>query len=179
MRALRHGFDRSDQLAVLWGGLLTVVAWSGRPRQTPSSASARSGRAALCLLVAGWLAAPQVLVAVTIPLFTLLPTLKVFISDWLGPVKDFVTLAAAIALLITIVLRDRRAQLSHVDRLLVWLMVAFGTLYVINVGGLIAGGSHGIAWAQGVRLTGEPLILLAVGLTVRNPNGCSAPRPSR
>lgn len=170
MRALRHGFDRSDRLAVLWGGVLTVALALGTAQSGITlSVGPLLVVAALCLLVAGWLAAPQVLVAVTIPFFTALPTLKVFISNWLGPVKDFVTLAAAIALLITIVLRDRRAQLSHVDRLLVWLMVALGILYVTNVGGLIAGGSHGIAWAQGVRLTGEPLILLAVGLTVRNP----------
>lgn len=170
MRALRHGFDRSDQLAVLWGGLLTVVVVVGTAEANVKLAVGPFlVIAALGLLVAGWLLVPQVVVAITIPLFALLPTLKVFISAWLGPVKDFVTLAAAIALLITIVTRSRRAEVSHIDRLLAWLIIAFGALYVINVGGLIAGGSHGIAWIQGIRLNGEPLILLAAGLTVRNP----------
>jgi O-antigen ligase len=31
------------------------------------------------------------------------------------------------------------------------------------------GGGHGVAWAQGFRLTAEPLLLLVVGLTLRQP----------
>jgi hypothetical protein len=168
MRALRHGVERTELIALVCGSVLTVAV---------TAATVQSGvklgtgpllvAAAFCVLVVGWLVAPHLLVAITIPLFALLPTLKVFVSQWLGPVKDFVTLAAAAALLITILTRSRHA--SHVDRLLIWLMVAVASLYVINVGGLISGGSHGIAWAQGVRLTFEPLILFAVGLTLRNP----------
>src|SRR5262245_34300868 len=168
MRALRHGVEQSGLVALVCGGALTVAV---------AAATAQGGVkvgtgplllvALLCVLVAGWLVAPEILVALTVPLFALLPAIKVFVSEWLGPAKDFVTLAAAIALLITIAMRSERV--AHLDRLLIWLMVAFGGLYVVNVGGLIAGGSHGIAWAQGVRLTGEPLILLAVGLTARHP----------
>jgi hypothetical protein len=168
MRALRHGVERTELIALLCGGAVTVtVALATVQGGVKLGTGPLLAAALLCVLVASWLVAPQVLVAVTIPLFALLPTLKVFVSQWLGPVKDFVTLAAAIALLITILMRSERV--ARVDRLLIWLMIAFGSLYVINVGGLISGGSHGIAWAQGVRLTGEPLILLAAGLTARNP----------
>jgi O-antigen ligase len=168
MRALRHGVERTELIALLCGGAVTVtVALATVQGGVKLGTGPLLAAALLCVLVASWLVAPQVLVAVTIPLFALLPTLKVFVSQWLGPVKDFVTLAAAIALLITILMRSERV--ARVDRLLIWLMVAFGSLYVINVGGLISGDSHGIAWAQGVRLTGEPLILLAAGLTARNP----------
>ena len=48
-------------------------------------------------------------------------------------------------------------------------MLAFGGLYLVNLGGTIAGGGHGIAWAQGFRLVGEPLILLLAGLMLPNP----------
>src|SRR5262249_56329546 len=87
--------------------------------------------ALLCVLVAGWLVAPEILVALTVPLFALLPAIKVFVSEWLGPAKDFVTLAAAIALLITIAMRSERV--AHLDRLLIWLMIVLGGLYPGNV----------------------------------------------
>jgi O-antigen ligase len=170
MRALRHGVERSELIALVFGSALTVaVAASTVQGGVKVGTGPLLVAAAFCVLVVGWLVAPHLLVAITIPLFALLPTLKVFISQWLGPVKDFVTLAAATALLITLLIRNRRAGAWDVDKLLVWLMVAFGSLYVVNLGGLISGGSHGIAWGQGVRLAGEPLILLAVGLMVRNP----------
>ncbi len=44
------------------------------------------------------------------------------------------------------------------DRLVLALVLLLLGLYVIN-----PGGSHGIAWVQGVRLVGEPLLLLLVG----------------
>lgn len=168
MRALRHGIERTELIALGCGSVLTVAVVLMTARGGVKLGTGPLLLVAfLCLLVAGWLAVPHVVVGITVPLFALLPALKVFVSPWLGPVKDFVTLAAAIALSITILTRTVRTL--RVDRLLIWLMVAFGGLYVINVGGLISGGSHGIAWAQGVRLTGEPIILFAAGLTVRNP----------
>ena len=82
--------------------------------------------------------------------------------------KDAVTLAAAVAILITVVRRRRRAAARR--RLAALLAgLVFGGLYVVNLGGTIAGGGHGIAWAHGVRLAGEPLILLLAGLTLPNP----------
>jgi hypothetical protein len=53
--------------------------------------------------------------------------------------------------------------------MLMTLMAAFLGLYVLNLGGDLSGGHHGIAWAQGVRLFAEPFILLAAGLTLREP----------
>jgi len=169
MNALRRGLD-GDRVGLVVGSALAVaVALATAQAGVKVGVGPLMLVAVFLLLVAGWLVVPHVLVAITIPLFALLPTLKVFVSDWLGPVKDFITLAAAVALAITVMTRGRRPEGLRVDRLLIWLMIAFGGLYVTNVGGLISGGSHGIAWAQGVRLTGEPIILLAVGLTVRNP----------
>ena len=55
---------------------------------------------------------------------------------------------------------DRRI----VDRWVLILAAILIGLYVLNVGS-----GHGTAWAQGVRLTGEPLVLLLVGMILPDP----------
>ena len=127
------------------------------------------GLIAFAALVAAWLLAPHLVIGCLIPLFAVIPTAKLFVSGWLGPIKDVVTLAAGVAVLIMVVRRHRRPDGAHVDALLCWLVLAFGGLYLVNLGGTIAGGGHGIAWAQGFRLVGEPLILLLAGLMLPNP----------
>jgi O-antigen ligase/polysaccharide polymerase Wzy-like membrane protein len=170
MRALRQGIERADLLAFVVGSGLTLaimlaIVHSG----TKLGVGVSFGLIAFLILIAAWLSAPHFMVACSIPLFALLPAAKVFVSPWLGPVKDVVTLAAGAAVLIVVLQREKRPGAHHVDRLLILLIVAFAGFYVVNLGGTISGGGHGSAWAQGVRLVGEPLILLAAGLSLRNP----------
>src|SRR5919201_1712130 len=118
---------------------------------------------AACVL--GFLLVPHWTVALMIPTFAFIPAAKVLVAPNIGPLKDVVTLGAIVATLAVLVLepsKERRRLLP--DR---WVLLAVGLLlglYVVNVGG-----GHGIAWAQGVRLTAEPLLLLIAGLTLANP----------
>lgn len=109
--------------------------------------------------IAAFLMVPHLAIAGTIVLFALIPAMKVFVGDWVGAVKDLVTVAAVISGIVLVV--SGRGQ---PDRLTVGLVGLLLGLYVINVGG-----GHGIAWAQGLRLVAEPLLLLLVGLTLPNP----------
>jgi O-antigen ligase len=109
------------------------------------------------------------MVACTIPLFAVIPAAKVLVTPWFGPVKDFVVLGALFAIACVALQREKRAAALQVDRLLLLLVAAFAGLYIVNLGGAISGGGHGNAWAQGVRLIGEPLILLIAGLSLPNP----------
>jgi hypothetical protein len=170
MRALRHGIERGDLVPLGVGCSLTlavVVATAHGGAKLGAGVSV--ALAAFLVLVAAWLFVPHIVVGLSIPLFALLPTAKVMVSPWLGPLKDFVTLAAAGAILITVIQRGKRPGASPVDQLLIILVLAFASLYVIDLGGRISGDQHRIAWAQGVRLVGEPLILLVAGLTLRYP----------
>jgi O-antigen ligase len=170
VRTARLGLWRGDLPALIAGGGATIIVLLVAGHSGEKLGLGLSfGLIAFASLVAAWLAAPQVVVAAAIPLFTVLPTAKVFVSGFLGPVKDVVTVAAGVAVLIMVIRRHRRPDGTHVDSLLVWLILAFGGLYFVNLGGSIAGGGHGIAWAQGFRLVCEPLILLMAGLTLPNP----------
>lgn len=111
------------------------------------------------IVVLAYLMAPHVAVAGTIALFEFLPTLKVFISPSIGGVKDLVALAAITAAAILIIFQRRR-----IDPPIAVLTALFMVLYVVNLGH-----GHDVAWAQGVRLTGEPTLLLIAGLTLPNP----------
>jgi O-antigen ligase len=109
--------------------------------------------------VLAFLAVPHVAVAVTVPVFALVPAAKVLVSPSLGPVKDVISLAAITAAALVLVLERRRP-----DGTVLALVAILLGLYVVDVGG-----GHGIAWAQGVRLIGEPLLLLVAGLTLPSP----------
>ncbi len=128
-----------------------------------SSATISVGAIGVLLLfvvvVLAYLRAPHLAVAATIALFVFLPTLKVFISPSLGGVKDLVGLAAITAAAILIIFQRRR-----VDPRIAVLTTLFLALYVINPTHV-----HDVAWAQGVRLTGEPTLLLIAGLILPNP----------
>ena len=109
--------------------------------------------------VAGFLRAPHLAVAATVVLFVLIPSLKVFVGDWVGALKDLVVVGAVSAGIVLCV-SERRLP----DR---WILIPVGLLlglYVVNLGG-----GHGVAWAQGVRLIAEPLVLLLVGLMLPQP----------
>ena len=170
MRAARLGLWRGDLPALVAGGGATVLVLVATQHSGAKVGAGLSlGLIAFAALVAAWLLAPHLVIGCLIPLFAVIPTAKLFVSGWLGPIKDVVTLAAGVAVLIMVVRRHRRPDGTHVDSLLCWLVLAFGGLYLVNLGGTIAGGGHGIAWAQGFRLVGEPLILLLAGLMLPNP----------
>lgn len=106
-----------------------------------------------------FLSAPHLATAGTVALFAFVPALKVFIAPQAGGVKDIVVLAAISAAVVVFTLERRRP-----DKWVGILVLVLLGLYVVN----IAGG-HGSAWAQGLRLTGEPLLLLLVGFVLPNP----------
>jgi O-antigen ligase len=121
--------------------------------------------AVLVVSVIGFVFAPHALFAALIPLYALIPTMKVFLTPAIGPVKDLVAVAAIVATA-ALALSDRagRFRRSTQDG---WVVAAVGLLvvfYVVN-----PGGGHGVAWAQGVRLIGEPLLLLVCGFAVPYP----------
>ena len=170
MRAARLGLWRGDLPALVTGGGATVLVLLATQHSGAKVGAGFSlGLIAFAALIAAWLLAPHLVIGCMIPLFAVIPTAKLFVSGWLGPVKDAVTLAAGVAVLIMVVRRHRRPDGTYVDSLLCWLVLAFGGLYLVNLGGTIAGGGHGIAWAQGFRLVCEPLILLLAGLLLPNP----------
>lgn len=105
------------------------------------------------------LVAPHLAVAGVIALFTVIPALKVFVSPGIGGLKEVCTLSLLVASGVLAIIDKRRP-----DRMVTSLVGLLLALYVID-----AGGGHGIAWAQGVRLVGEPLLLLLVGMTLPDP----------
>jgi hypothetical protein len=107
----------------------------------------------------GFLTRPHVAVAATVVLFALIPTLKVFLGDWVGSVKDLVVIAAVSGGIVLYVFEGRRP-----DRWVLGLVGLVLGLYLVNVGG-----GHNIAWAQGLRLVAEPLLLLLVGFMLPEP----------
>ena len=109
--------------------------------------------------VAAFVLYPHLSIAATVVLFALVPMLKVLVLAEVGVVKDAVVAAAVVAATIVFVF-DR----PRFDRRLLILVGMLLGLYVINVGS-----GHGVAWGQGVRLTGEPLVLLLVGLILPEP----------
>jgi O-antigen ligase len=102
---------------------------------------------------------PHVTVAATVVLFALIPSLKVFVGDWVGALKDVVVVGAVSAGIVLCVSERRLPD----RRILIAVGLLLG-LYVVNLGG-----GHGVAWAQGARLIGEPLLLLLVGLMLPQP----------
>jgi hypothetical protein len=116
-------------------------------------------------LVTAFVVAPHLAVACTIPLFVLIPTLKVLLFPWIGPLKELVTFAAICAAVVLVVQRSSQGYRQRGD---LWIAVVAGVLavlYLVNAGGL----EWDIAWAHGIRLALEPLALLLVGLTLGDP----------
>ncbi len=160
MRLLRPPLTGADLALVLLGGAAILAT---------AYLSVRAGAEisiGLLLIVAlfiaaviGFISYPHIAAAATVAMFVFVPPLKVFISPEIGPMKDLVVIAAGVAGLILYLFEGRR-----LDRLVLTLVLLLLGLYLIN-----AGGSHGIAWAQGVRLVGEPLLLLLVGLILPRP----------
>lgn len=166
MRAVRRGLEGGDLFVLVLGSGLTFAAVL---LSTHAGVKIGAGGllfvAAFVALVAAWVYVPHVVIALSIPLFVSLHTAKVLVTPWFGPAKDVITLAGGVAILAASFTWRREAG-PRVDPLLAMLTVGFLGLYVINLGGDLSGGHHGLAWAQGLRLVAEPLILLMVGLTL-------------
>lgn len=121
-------------------------------------------------IVAAYLMVPHVAVAATIPIFALVPALKVFVHPLVGGAKDLIVFAAVVAAAILFVQRRASRERLPVDSFALAVAAFIFLLYVANVGGYISGASgHGASWFHGVRLFAEPLSLLLVGLMLRQP----------
>jgi O-Antigen ligase len=155
---------RADAALYGIGALLTIVFAYQASAHGP-------GESLGILLAVGFFAAatyaflvhPPLAVALTIPVFALLPAAKVLVNSRLGPTKDAIVLAAVLAAVVAGVTR-KRAGTARVDRWLLTAALLLLFLYVVNVAG-----KHNIAWVHGVRLVAEPLLLLLVGLALPNP----------
>jgi O-Antigen ligase len=114
--------------------------------------------------VYGFVVAPHVAVAATIPIFAFLPATKVLVASWVGPTKDLIALAAIAAGVPLFALRHRLGAARPLDVPLVSAAALLIVTYLLNVDG-----GHGVAWAQGVRLACEPMLLLLAGLGLEHP----------
>jgi O-antigen ligase len=117
-----------------------------------------------------YVAVPHVAVAVTIPFFAVLPTLKLFVHPLVGGTKDLIAFAGLVAAA-TLFFRRRAARQPWMpDQVVLGTVGLLLLLYAANVGGYLSGETgYGPAWFHGVRLVFEPLSLLLVGLSLRNP----------
>lgn len=120
-------------------------------------------------MVATFMLLPHVAVALTIPLFAALPTIKTLALPSVGPVKDLVVLAGCVAAALLLAQRTRQGQPIGIDLVTVALVALFLAVYVVNPGGLLAQSGGDAAWVQGTRLAAEPLLLLLVGMTLADP----------
>jgi hypothetical protein len=157
---LRPRLTGVDLAVPLAGGVVTVLAaYLAVGAGAEISVSLLLVVTLFVAAVIGFSAYPHLAVAATVLLFAFVPMLRVFVSPEIGAIKDLVVFAAGAAALIVFVFERRRP-----DGWVLILVLLLLALYVVN-----AGGGHDIAWAQGVRLVGEPLLLLLVGLTLPEP----------
>lgn len=112
---------------------------------------------------------PHLVVAGMIPLFAAIPVLKALVVPWVGPLKDVVILAAVVGTAALALQRRLARERQPLDGVVLALVAGLLGLYLLNLGGGLGPGAYGGAWLQGLRLTAEPLLLLLVGLSVRNP----------
>ena len=150
----------TDLALPLAGAAVTILA-----AYVAASRGATIGIAVLAVLlvyvgtVVAFLAVPHRAVAATIALFAVLPALKVFVSPSIGGIKDVVAFGAISAGIILVGFEKRR-----LDRWIGLLAGIFIFLYVVNIGH-----PHGAEWVTGLRLTGEPILLLLVGCVLPDP----------
>jgi hypothetical protein len=152
---------RGSQFASATVGALAVCLLAYVTAQSGGSLTmvAAAGVLVYVLAVVGFLLVPHLAVAGTIALFAFVPALKVFTTPSIGGIKDVICLSAITAGAILIAFERRRPD-WRVGLLVTLLML----LYVVNVGH-----GHGTNWVQGMRLTGEPMLLLIVGSVLSNP----------
>jgi len=123
----------------------------------------------LAVLV-GFVKAPHVVIACAIPYFCLLPMMKVLVTAQLGPTKDVIEIAAFLAAAVLMLRRRFLREPWEGDTQVLVLTLLLLALYVFNIGTAIRGGNVvSLEWFHGVRLVGEPLLLMLVGMTVADP----------
>jgi hypothetical protein len=158
--------SRPDLPLYLAGGALTVAtAFVAAESNGPLVLVALAGLAFFLATATCFTVAPHIAVALTIPLFAMLPTLKALGNPSIGPLKDLVTLAAGLAAAVIAAHALERGT-EWIDPRLALSVVALLGLYVVNLGGLLGGTAFEAGWMHGVRLVAEPLILLLVGFAV-------------
>ena len=159
-------FPRSDLPLLATGAALTVVAAFASIR-VGGSESVGILLAATCFFfaVAGFIAYPHLTVAVMIPIFALIPAIKVLAVPWIGPTKDGLTLAAIAAAAVLVVQRAGEGHRQRGDFWVAAIVFFLIGLYFVNLGGSM---ERDVAWAQGVRLMSEPLLLLVAGMLLPN-----------
>jgi len=171
MRRLIQPLADVDSVGLVVAGFATllVATWSARSGSLLGLGLLIGICAFIGVLIA-FVKVPHVAIACLIPYFSLLPMLKVLVSSQLAPSKDLVEIAAFAAAAVVALQRRSAGRSWNGDRLLLILVVILLGLYVVDIGGMIRGGGlFGLAWFHGVRLVGEPMLLLLVGLTLVNP----------
>lgn len=155
-------------LSFAGGGLTVLTALVALETNGPLVLLALAGLACFLATATCFVVAPHVAVAVTIPLFAILPALKVLAFPQIGPLKDLVTLAAGVAAAV-LAAQALERRTTWVDPRLALAIAALLGLYMVNLGGLLGGTAFEAGWMHGVRLVAEPLVLLLVGFATGSP----------
>jgi hypothetical protein len=164
-RLLRPAIPRTDLPLIALGAAATVFMTTAAAQLGGTlSLGFLLGVAVFFFAVVAFVITPHFAVAGTIPVFALIPTLKVVAFPWIGPLKDLITLAAICAAAILVI---QRASLAQPQRGDLWVAIGVGVLAVLYL--VNAGGEWDVAWLHGVRLALSPLALLLVGMTLANP----------
>ncbi|MDX6399346.1 MAG: hypothetical protein QOJ43_2754, partial [Gaiellaceae bacterium] len=144
--------SRPDLPLYLAGGALTVAtSFVATESNGPLVLVALAGLAFFLATATCFAVAPHVAIALTIPLFAILPTLKALGSPSIGPLKDLVTLAAGVATAV-IAAQALERRTEWIDPRVALAVVALLGLYVVNLGGLLGGTAFEAGWFHGVRL---------------------------
>ena len=167
MRPAWLTFPRSDLPLLATGAGLTVLAAVASLR-IGGTESVGILLAVTCFFfaVAGFIALPHITVAAMIPIFALIPAIKVLAVPWIGPAKDGLTLAAITAAAVLVVQRAGEGHRQSGDFWAAAMVLFLIGLYFVNLGG---GLERDVAWGQGLRLIAEPLLLLVVGFLLPQP----------
>jgi hypothetical protein len=164
VRALRPAIARPDLPLLATGAFMTAgAAFAASQAGAPVGVGLLLTLTLFFFAVVGFIAFPHITVAALIPLFAAIPAVKVVAFPWFGPLKDLCTLAGLVAAAILVVQRAEGGGRQRGDLPTAALCAVLIGLYVLDLGG----GMHkDMAWAQGIRLVAEPLLLLLVGLAV-------------
>ena len=140
MRTLRGAPLAPDVPYLVFGAALTAGAafWATK-HGGALSLGLLLGLLAWILLVAAFVTVPHVAVAFTIPYFTVLPMLKTVVSPTLGPTKDIMIGAAAVAGVILSIQRKRDGAASATDPVTLGAAFLFMALYLIDIGAGVSG----------------------------------------
>jgi hypothetical protein len=159
-----------DAILVALGALLTLVLVQATVTMGPTlPVGGLFALTAFILVVIAFVAIPHIAIAGLIPIFALLPMVKTLWIPTAGPLKEVVAVAAFAAVALLTIERHRMKGTAPIDLVVTACVFALLALYLVNIGGGFKRESYEIAWFHGVRLIGEPLLLLLVGLSVQQP----------